>query len=78
MASSTISGVGSGVDTQSIVKALVAAEKAPKQAQITKQQTTTTIQLSALGTVKGALDAYRTAIGKLKDASSFSGLAGTT
>ena len=78
MASSTISGVGSGIDTQSIVKALVEAEKAPKQAQITKQQTTTTIQLSALGTVKSSLDAYRTAIGKLKDASSFSGMAGST
>ena len=78
MASSTISGVGSGIDTQSIVKALVEAEKAPKQAQITKQQTTTTIQLSALGTVKSSLDAYRTAIDKLKDASSFSGMAGST
>ncbi len=78
MASSTISGVGSGIDTQSIVKALVEAEKAPKQAQITKQQTTTTIQLSALGTVKSSLDAYRTAIAKLKDASSFSGMAGST
>ena len=78
MASSTISGVGSGIDTQSIVKALVEAEKAPKQAQITKQQTTTTIQLSALGTVKSSLEAYRTAIDKLKDASSFTGIAGST
>ena len=34
MASSTISGPGSGFDTQGIVKALVAAEKAPKQSQI--------------------------------------------
>ncbi len=78
MASSTVSGVGSGIDTQSIVKALVAAEKAPKQTQITTQQTQTTTQLSALGTVKGALDSYRAAIDKLKDPSSFSGLAGTT
>lgn len=78
MASSTISGVGSGIDTQSIVKALVAAEKAPKQTQITAQQTQTTTQLSALGTVKGALDSYRSAIDKLKDPSSFSGLSGTS
>ena len=78
MASSTISGVGSGIDTQSIVKALVAAEKAPRQTQITTQQTQTTTQLSALGTVKGALDSYRAAIDKLKDPSSFSGLAGST
>ncbi len=38
MASSTITGVGSGFDTIGIVKALVDAEKAPKQTQITAQQ----------------------------------------
>ena len=54
MASSTITGPGSGYDTQGIVKALVGAEKAPKQSQITKQQTVTTTQLSAVGSVKSA------------------------
>lgn len=78
MASSTITGVGSGYDTQGIVKALVGAEKAPKQTQITKQQTDTTIQLSAVGSVKGALEAYRTAIAKLNNASAFNGLAATS
>ena len=78
MASSTISGVGSGVDTQAIVKALVAAEKAPKQAQITAQQKTTTTQLSAVGSVKSAMEAYRAAIAKLNTASSFTGLAATS
>ena len=78
MASSTISGPGSGFDTQGIVKALVAAEKAPKQSQITKQQTTTTVQLSAVGSVKGALETYRTAITKLNNVSAFNGLAATS
>lgn len=78
MASSTITGPGSGYDTQGIVKALVGAEKAPKQSQITKQQTVTTTQLSAVGSVKSALEAYRTAITKLNSASSFNGLAATT
>lgn len=78
MASSTISGPGSGIDTQAIVKALVNAEKAPKQNQITALQKDTTIQLSAVGSVKGALDAYRAAITKLNNASSFNGLSGTT
>ena len=55
MASSTISGPGSGYDTQAIVKALVGAEKAPKQAQNTDQQKDTTIKLSAVGTVKSSL-----------------------
>lgn len=78
MASSTITGPGSGYDTQGIVKALVAAEKAPKQSQITKQQTDTTTQLSAVGSVKSALEAYRTAITKLNSVSTFNGLAATT
>lgn len=78
MASSTVSGIGSGVDTQSIVKALVAAEKAPKQTQITAQQTTTTTQLSAVGMIKNALDTYRSAIAKLNTASVFNGLSGTS
>ena len=75
MASSTITGVGSGFDTVGIVKALVDAEKAPKQSQITKLQTSTTTQLSAVGTIKVALETYRTAIGKLNTVSSFNGLA---
>jgi flagellar hook-associated protein 2 len=78
MASSTISGIGSGVDTQSIVKALVAAEKAPKQTQITAQQATTTTQISAVGSIKNALDTYRSAIAKLNTASAFTGLSGTS
>lgn len=74
MASSTITGVGSGFDTVGIVKALVDAEKAPKQSQITAQQKDTTIQLSAVGTVKASLETYRTAIAKLNSVSSFNGL----
>ena len=74
MASSTITGVGSGFDTIGIVKALVDAEKAPKQSQITAQQKDTTIQLSAVGTVKASLESYRTAIAKLNSVSSFNGL----
>ena len=78
MASSTISGPGSGYDTQAIVKALVGAEKAPKQAQITSQQKDTTIQLSGVGSVKSALEAYRAAIAKLNNVPAFNGLAATS
>ena len=78
MASSTITGIGSGFDTQGIVKALVAAERAPKDSQILKQQTTATTQLSAVGTVKVALETYRAALTKLNTATSFSGLTGTS
>lgn len=72
------SGVGSGIDTKSIVTALVNAEIAPKQTQITKQQTAATTQLSAVGTIKSALDSYRSAIAKLTSESTFNGLTGSS
>ncbi len=78
MASSTITGVGSGFDTIGIVKALVDAERAPKQTQIQTQQKDATTQLSAVGTVKSSLEAYRASLTKLNTATSFSGLAGTS
>lgn len=78
MASSTISGLGSGLDISGIVKALADAEKAPKQTQINTQTQTATTSLSAIGTVKSALDTFRAAIAKLNTASSFSGLASSS
>ncbi|NBA95759.1 flagellar filament capping protein FliD [Pseudomonas sp. R5(2019)] len=78
MAGTTVSGIGSGIDTQSIVTALVNSEKAPKQAQIDAQTKTATTSLSAIGTIKSALDAYRTAIDKLNTTTNFSGLTGAS
>ncbi|EIK71632.1 flagellar hook-associated protein 2 [Pseudomonas synxantha BG33R] len=78
MASSTISGPGSGYDTQAIVKALVGAEQAPKQQQITNEQKTATVQLSAVGSIKTALEAYQAAITKLNNPSAFNGLAASS
>nr|WP_314481296.1 flagellar filament capping protein FliD [uncultured Pseudomonas sp.] len=74
MASSTINGLGSGLDISGIVKALASAEKAPKQTQINNQTTTATTSLSAIGSVKSALETFRAAVAKLNTASSFSGL----
>lgn len=71
-------GLGSGVKVGDIVTALVGAEKAPKQAQIITQQKDATTQLSAVGTVKAALENYRAAIAKLNTASAFSGLTGSS
>jgi flagellar hook-associated protein 2 len=78
MASSTITGLGSGLKIGEIVSALADAEKAPKQTQINKQTTTASTSLSAIGTVKSALDTFRSAIAKLNAASSFTGLASTS
>ncbi|MNC00251.1 Flagellar hook-associated protein 2 [compost metagenome] len=78
MASSTVSGIGSGIDTQSIVKALVDAEKAPKQAQIDKQTTATSTTLSGISMIKSALDTYRAAIAKLNTATAFGSISGAS
>jgi flagellar hook-associated protein 2 len=78
MASSTVSGIGSGIDTQSIVTALVNAEKAPKQAQIDKQTASTSTTLSGLSMIKSALDTYRAAIAKLNTATAFGSISGAS
>lgn len=74
MASSTVSGVGSGIDTQAIVKALVDSERSPKANQITTQTTKASTSLSGISVIKSALDTYRTAIAKLNTDASFNGL----
>jgi flagellar hook-associated protein 2 len=48
-------GVGSGLDIATLVSQLVAAERAPAQSRISSAQTRANLQLSAIGTFKGAL-----------------------
>lgn len=78
MAGTTITGVGSGFDTQAIVKSLVDAERAPKQAQINVQSQKATTQLSSIGKIQAALDAFRGALTSMGTDNSFSGLTGTS
>ncbi|OIN48979.1 flagellar cap protein FliD [Pseudomonas azotoformans] len=78
MAGTTITGVGSGFDTQAIVKSLVDAERAPKQGQINLQSQKATTQLSSIGKIQAALDAFRGALTSMGTDNSFSGLTGTS
>ncbi|WP_338487692.1 flagellar filament capping protein FliD [Pseudomonas trivialis] len=78
MASTTVSGVGSGIDTSSIITSLVNAEKAPKQLQINTQSQKATTQLSSIGKIQAALDAFRGALKTQGTDNSFSGLVGTS
>jgi len=78
MASSTITGLGSGLKIDELVAALAGAEKAPKQTQINNQTATATTTLSAIGTIKSALETYRAALTKLNTAASFNGLSGSS
>jgi len=60
-------GLGSGLDTTAIVKALVDAEKTPKQSQLDRRTSANTASISAVGSLKSALTAYKTALEKLND-----------
>ncbi|MFK4075426.1 flagellar filament capping protein FliD [Ectopseudomonas khazarica] len=60
-----ITGIGSGIDIDSIVKTLVNAEKAPKTNQLDLLEKQTTTRISALGTLTGALNTFKTAIDAL-------------
>lgn len=66
-----ITGIGSGMDIDAMVGALVAAEKAPKEAQLTRLATATTTKISALGTLRTALSGFQTALKDLNDVKLF-------
>ncbi|MBN2992094.1 flagellar filament capping protein FliD [Pseudomonas cedrina subsp. fulgida] len=78
MAGPTISGIGSNIDTQKIVTALVDAEKVPKQSQINTASAKATTQLSSIGKIQAALDAFRGALDTMSKDSSFTGLTGSS
>lgn len=66
-----ITGLGSGIDIDSIVSALVSAEKAPKTAQLDRLEKATTAKVSSLGSLKSALSTFSTALSDLNDLSLF-------
>ena len=78
MAGSTVSGIGSNIDTQAIVKSLVDAEKVPKQTQINTASQKATTTLSSIGKIQAALDAFRSALDSMTKDSSFTGLTGSS
>ncbi|HBC24315.1 MAG TPA: A-type flagellar hook-associated protein 2 [Pseudomonas sp.] len=59
------------MNIDAMVGALVAAEKAPKEAQLTRLQTATTTKISALGTLRTALSSFQEALKGLNDAKLF-------
>lgn len=66
-----LTGIGSGMNIGDMVGALVAAEKAPKEAQLARLEKATTSKISALGQLNGALSTFQTALKNLNDASLF-------
>ncbi len=66
-----ITGIGSGVNINEIVGALVSAEKAPKEAQLARLEKASTTKFSALGSLKGALSEFQAAMKDLNSQALF-------
>ena len=66
-----VSGIGSGIDVATIVKALVDAERAPKAAQLDRLEKVTTTRISAVGTLRSAANELATALNAINKLSSF-------
>ena len=60
-----VTGIGSGIDIDSIVKSMVAAERAPKESQLANLEKKTTTQITAVGALKSAISEFQTALGGL-------------
>ncbi|MGY2290218.1 flagellar filament capping protein FliD [Pseudomonas sp. SDO528_S397] len=73
----TVNGPGTGIDVQGLVKSLVGSQTAPKQAQIDSQTKTSTAQLTSIGKIQAALDAFRGALDNMTKTVNFSGLSST-
>jgi flagellar hook-associated protein 2 len=67
----TSTGVGSGLNVNSIVTQLVAAERAPDDARIAAQQKQITTKLSALATLQSAFSAFGSALDPLASTTAF-------
>jgi flagellar hook-associated protein 2 len=66
------SGVGSGLDINSLVSQLVSAENASRSAPLLRREAAATTKISALGTLKGALSAFKGALTPLRNIDVFS------
>ncbi len=73
-----VTGIGSGIDIDSIVSSMVAAERAPKQTQLANLEKKTTTQITAVGALKSAISDFQTALGSLNKADLFQARSATS
>lgn len=78
MATITGTGLGSGLDINSIVTSLVGAQSAPKTAQLDRLKSQTDAKISGVGQFRSALETFQKAMKDLSAGSSFSALAATS
>ncbi len=71
MASITSTGLGSGLDIEGLVRGLVSAEGSATSQRLQVKEAKLQADLSALGTLKGALSAFQSSVQGLKDITAF-------
>src|SRR5262245_33706195 len=71
-------GIGSGLDVNGLVSQLVAAERTPATARLTREKTSIGTEISALGQLKGALSSFNSALAPLKTVDVFAARSATS
>ena len=67
----TSTGIGSGLDVESLVAQLVLAEIQPKEVSLLKKESTYQAEISAYGFIKSALSDFQTSVSALTDANTY-------
>ncbi len=65
-------GLGSGLDVNSIIDAIVNAERAPRQFSLDSRESRLSVTLSGIGALKSSLDGLKTPVNDLADTSNYS------
>lgn len=71
MATITAAGIGSGLDINGLLEQIVAAERAPTENRLNVKEANLQAELTAFGTLKGAVSSFQSSLGKLKDPTFF-------
>jgi flagellar hook-associated protein 2 len=77
MAGITTSGLGSGLDINSLVSQLVTAERTPAVNRLASQESKLKTQISAIGSFKSVLSNFKSALASLMKADSFQSMKST-
>ncbi len=77
MAGMTATGLGSGLDINSLVSQLVMAERAPAASRLDSRESKLKTQISAIGSFKSVLSNFKSALASLMKADSFQSMKST-
>ena len=67
----TATGIGSGLDIESLVSQLVASERAPVESRLVNRESVLTAELSGFGSLKSALSTFQSSLSSLNSLATF-------